>query len=821
MGTTIGIGNRVGSSGSRYWTPLNLAAVVLSDTAIDLTWTGGKLAKVEQSTDGVTYIQIGTGVDSYSDTGLTADTHYYYRVSGGLYFDVVDTWTEIAIDLTARYVSPTGSGTDYTYASPGILDAAITAASTVGDTVILKQGTYTYSDGVLLDYLGVQANDVTIKGVNKTNVIIDFHNSGDAAGWLYVQKTGVTIKDLEVRNNASTSQVLYLLSNSSGFIENIKFVDTVRRCITVIGGATQGNWKIRRNKFIGLVNTGDTTSSTSVMVDGSSNPVDVDFEYNVFMPSANNLSSGIYLNGTPGAARSVDFYNNEFYGIQTWAIRVGGANYTGAMRNNVFVGNGIYTTVGGYRAIEGACAGYATAPDYNINFGCGLTPAYYDAEITAQAHDIDGDYLLKVKKFPVDSFMLLSFDDTSGWNTAGWSNYKNLIETYGWKMTSFLYPQWWDSDYGGTPPGAELASYIAAGHDVGVHTFSHTPLDIVTPAITIAYGGGGTKDVAIVTDCVAGGADWKTIIKDYTQWTGSITIDVGGAGEDTLDLYSGGVFKTFLDIKTWVETHADWTATVGVGSETQIAQYSPAISLANVTPAVGAGTAFAVDAVPYIWMETKFAKDRLEAVILSVTGSAYTVKTFATAVGGRPTDDSMDALMEAGYLVGRANNTVVGVVADAWNTYRFAPYCLSLLGGTLTTGDDAACVANVEWITNYVGSMAGGGALYVNNVHTANIDHPAELTAWEEVFAIFADFEQRGVRFLSVREFADLTTGSDFSVIAGTIGSDLRVKYTHTEQFDGEKETGSLAIDAGVDVSLTPDIDYITVVAPPNIGAYE
>lgn len=71
-----------------YQAPQNLVAIVVSDTAINLTWSSGKLAKIEKSTNGITYTQIGTGTDSYSDTGLTEYTLYYYRVKVGSYSNV-------------------------------------------------------------------------------------------------------------------------------------------------------------------------------------------------------------------------------------------------------------------------------------------------------------------------------------------------------------------------------------------------------------------------------------------------------------------------------------------------------------------------------------------------------------------------------------------------------------------------------------------------------------------------------------------------------------------------------------------------------------
>ena len=83
------LSNKMYGGDSRYWTPRFLTAIVVSDVAIDFTWTGGKLGKVYRSTDGITYTQIGTGKDGYSDSELTAYTLYYYKVKGDIFSSVV------------------------------------------------------------------------------------------------------------------------------------------------------------------------------------------------------------------------------------------------------------------------------------------------------------------------------------------------------------------------------------------------------------------------------------------------------------------------------------------------------------------------------------------------------------------------------------------------------------------------------------------------------------------------------------------------------------------------------------------------------------
>jgi Domain of unknown function (DUF1929)/Fibronectin type III domain len=67
--------------------PTNLAAAVASSTQINLSWTNTSSnqtgVKIERSTDNATFVQItvvGATAVSYSDTGLSGSTTYFYRV---------------------------------------------------------------------------------------------------------------------------------------------------------------------------------------------------------------------------------------------------------------------------------------------------------------------------------------------------------------------------------------------------------------------------------------------------------------------------------------------------------------------------------------------------------------------------------------------------------------------------------------------------------------------------------------------------------------------------------------------------------------------
>ena len=821
--------------------PFNIILNISSDTDSLILWDSniiGANYELERSEDNITFNQIAiTTNKQYLDTSLTEGKLYYYRVKANLndefseygnlndYFVYLRYW-QTKLDVNnIYYASPVGSGSESSLANPSTFKVALDNAVDENDVVLCLPGTYNYNDGTELDYNGINNNSQTISALRfiEDDVIFEFNNSGDSAGVIFNSgKTDMLFQYITIQNYGTStfgSHIFFLLGNSSGSIKHVKIKDVGRRAIFLQGSASQGKWTFEKNKFQGNKSIGASPNFASITIDGGLNPVNVDIQYNVFMPSENNLAGGVYLNSSPAVSRTVNFYNNEFYGTQSYAIFVGGNNYTGNMNNNIFAGHGIAGNTFGFKAVEGNCAGYANTVDYNFNFGSAQTPAYYDSQIIQGVNSIDGEYDLLSTKLPVDSFMMLSIDDASAFNTDGANYFQSLAELYGWKITFFINVNGWDSSYGGTLPNQPLIDFIDNGNDIGIHSFSHTPLTLYTDAIRIAYIGGGSKNIQIVTDLVGGGADWNGINKNYSQWTGSLVLDQGGAGEDTLNLIDNGRPITFTEVKDWIETHADWTASVQIGSRDNVSSEAFAISMVNGLASVGATEVeFDVEKWPYLWLEAKYAKDTMESLVSSVIGSSYTIKTF-----GSPFHltnlDVMDALKEAGYVIARGTNGVSGVDYDAWNTYNFAPYCISQFGGAdLVNGDDENTTINNSEIAAKVGTVAGGGAVTVLTVHAQTFDTPTEQAVWTEIFEIFSEYNNMGMNMLSVREFAEDYT---FIELVSGDGSINRLKYTHQFNYDGLKNIDSLCIDSGVDVGIETDINEKTIIPPPNIGGYE
>lgn len=138
--------------------PLNLAAAAASATQINLTWTDASAAEdnylVERSPNGSTgWAQIASkaaGSTSHSDTGLTAETQYFYRVRAydatlgySDYSDVANDTTDSAVDhfIVQSISDPCVRGVTKT--------VYVTAKDAGGNTITDYTGTivFTSTDG--------------------------------------------------------------------------------------------------------------------------------------------------------------------------------------------------------------------------------------------------------------------------------------------------------------------------------------------------------------------------------------------------------------------------------------------------------------------------------------------------------------------------------------------------------------------------------------------------------------------------------------------------------------------------------------------------
>ncbi len=175
--------------------PSNLALQTTSASTIAVSWqdnsTNETAFEIERSTDGTSFSSAGTvgeGVTSFNDSGLAADTRYFYRVHA-LNGTVKSTDTAVLSDTTlpsfthTLWVDSAYAGTTHTgtLANPYSTVASAMTAAVAGDGIVLRGGTYRETVTVKS---GTTGAPITVMGAPNERAII----SGFAAitGWTLV-----------------------------------------------------------------------------------------------------------------------------------------------------------------------------------------------------------------------------------------------------------------------------------------------------------------------------------------------------------------------------------------------------------------------------------------------------------------------------------------------------------------------------------------------------------------------------------------------------------------------------------------------------------
>ena len=186
--------NRGGVNWSSYWatrTPSALYAVVYRDTEADLTWTdpsGDVPFRIYISTDGVNYTEKGTtlaGDNTYTATGLTAGTLYYFKVvayngaNESPATNVWDTYFKITVDTTKA-----GSAADI-FVLPVTAKSAGSYFVDWGDGGVEEE--FTTTGNKSHTYAAQGTYQIKVRG-GLTR--IEFGNSGDRLKLIYIDQWG-------------------------------------------------------------------------------------------------------------------------------------------------------------------------------------------------------------------------------------------------------------------------------------------------------------------------------------------------------------------------------------------------------------------------------------------------------------------------------------------------------------------------------------------------------------------------------------------------------------------------------------------------------
>jgi hypothetical protein len=177
--------------------PTNLVTTVTSSSRIDLRWTDNSTYeagfKIERSTDGVNFSQIGTmfaNGTTYSNTNLSAGATYYYRVRA--YDGTNDSaYSNVASATTQTVAAPTNLSAAALSSSRIVLNWTDNAANEAGFKV--ERGT----DGVVF-------SQVALLGANATT----FSNTNLAANTTYYYRVrayeGANLSDYSGVASATT-----------------------------------------------------------------------------------------------------------------------------------------------------------------------------------------------------------------------------------------------------------------------------------------------------------------------------------------------------------------------------------------------------------------------------------------------------------------------------------------------------------------------------------------------------------------------------------------------------------------------------------------
>ena len=162
--------------------PSSLSAAAVSSSAIDLSWTDNASNEnhfnIERSEDGTNFAfvaTVGANVVSHTDTGLSANTTYWYRVNAESNAGI-STW------------SNTTSATTFEPGGPTAVAVGSVVVTTVSAGKGLKQGQATV---VVIDDLGGPVAGATVTG-DFTGTFDEADRSGttDGTGTTVIQTTG-------------------------------------------------------------------------------------------------------------------------------------------------------------------------------------------------------------------------------------------------------------------------------------------------------------------------------------------------------------------------------------------------------------------------------------------------------------------------------------------------------------------------------------------------------------------------------------------------------------------------------------------------------
>lgn len=704
------------------------------------------------------------------------------------------------------YASPTGSGTTCSAASPCTLAYTLQTKVAANDTCIVAVGTYTLSAGITSGHSGVVIQGAT---GNPADVIIDCNNGGN---YLNITAGNQTIKYLTLKNSTYTNGALYIngIGANTVTVEHNIFENNVLHWKAYNSAAT-----VQYNSHRGVVSPG----TYSAYVQKSATDYTNIIQYNEFLPSTTNLSAVIMFRGNDTTATTGSVLNNVIAGSTGYGVQV----YNSVVDTVVTSKNNI---IFGYNSddpsISYALGGSASTSD--CDYDLILTPVYNGTttgfSAAPETHGVRDNP--KIKSYPRWAWVALSIDDTGAWDEAG--NAANVViselitklATYGWKAT------WFVSAATANTTGAKTAmkSWIEAGHDVGLHGYSHSNL---TSTAVFSL----TKAAQTITVTPT-----RTDANDPTTW--SAVFQVSGQAD-----YNATATTTLADLKTAMEARGVTVSAYPAEIEsTLLATCIDAVAGQSINTAY----ALKLNAAAYRTVEISYAKTVLEGIIQGIAGCAscgtYTLYSWSSPYTDLAAAD-MDALKTSGLSIarGETNSDIADINQVSANvTNKLAIYSLMSMQhsnsatawGALENPSNLVTAERVAGHLSWLATIGGVSGLFWHKDSWTS----AEL---DTLFGLMQGFPN--VTIGSFREIGTYIRANGTLTEGDSSGKQERWHMTYTDVHDFHLRSGSPAINAGVNICTGTDTpltgctgegtgtytDYAgkPIKGLPDIGAYE
>lgn len=698
-----------------------------------------------------------------------------------------------------------GSGSETIY---NTIKGAYDATSD-GDTVYIMPGTYT-ADAEIGGRLSFDYGTVTVRGYTNDSDDVKIEPSENYLAYINAEGKKLLLRYVTVLGGYFGPQIIYVNGGGDLDIQYCKFIDNKKNIFySEITNSDDINVVFRHNIIMGQTGTnglGDPIIRLKAGDGDTNGALIANISYNCFIPSASNLLQCLIVSDDLNSSNgdSIVFVNNILGGTVQRAIYVTDEDCPLIFKNNISLGIGL-NNLAGWDTIDAADRVndlVSVDADYNCITNLNFSNIYNDNVPGAHSNDINAIPLLRTYPRPV--YVINMIDDSSAIAYSAFTEFQESLDAAGMHCTWVMNPKKYIDNY--TAYDSRMKDWLDAGHEIGCHGNTGSSLLDWDDAICIYNNTGTAKQVTIsCTTNIA--ADWNGIRKDYTTWTGTITI----GNETPIDIgWDGTGFKTLADAKAEIDALPGWSADVQPdGTTTMVDPDVPAIVLADYSQSIanGADTGWLdADKTEYLWAEVYYGRRLLEEYIrANISGySSYTVTTYGCSFHNLDID-GMNALKEAGYLIARGNNTIteLSLGGEEEEAQRLlledlAIYCLFNGGGSdMTTSPYNS--AKIAMLLNYLGAFGG---VMTTSMHVSDFNKAAFAKYLNDLASV------SNINVVSGKEFADILMAN--ATFTGTDGETLRADLSSlfdVDSIDLSLQASSpckAAGNAGVDIGVYP-----------------